>query len=288
MIDVENFLLEKGQRTEAALEGYIQRWTGVPPLLEEAMRYSLFAGGKRLRPALALGAAEMVCGDDSAALPAACALEMIHTYSLIHDDLPSMDDDDLRRGRPTLHKAYDEATAILAGDGLLTMAFDVMAEAGNLAALRELAQAAGVSGMAGGQFLDLQSEGSTIPLAALRHLHACKTGALIRGAVRIGAMLGGADAVRLDALTAYAENIGLAFQIADDILDVTGDESAIGKRIGSDAANGKNTYVSLLGLADAQSLAQDAKTQAIEALREFGPEGDGFRALARFIVDRKH
>lgn len=287
-MDVNAFLRDKGQRTEAALETCIQHWQGVPELLEEAMRYSLFAGGKRLRPALALGAAEVICGSDAVALPAACALEMIHTYSLIHDDLPAMDNDDLRRGKPTLHRAYDEATAILAGDGLLTMAFDVIAATGNMDAVRELAQAAGVAGMVGGQFIDLQSEGQHLALDAMKNLHAHKTGALIRGAVRIGAMLAGANEPQLAALTAYGEHIGLAFQIADDILDVTGDEAALGKPVGSDVANDKSTYVALLGIAEAQALAHETTQHALDALSSFGAEAEMFRAIARFMVERRH
>lgn len=287
-MDVEAFLLEKGQRTEAALESYIQHWHGVPDRLEEAMRYSLFAGGKRLRPALALGAAEAISGNDAVALPAACALEMIHTYSLIHDDLPAMDNDDLRRGKPALHRAYDEATAILAGDGLLTMAFDAIADTGSVDAVRELARAAGVAGMVGGQFIDLRSEGQHLPLDAMKQLHARKTGALIRGAVRLGALLAGADAGQLAALTLYGEHIGLAFQIADDILDVTGDEAAIGKPVGSDRINDKSTYVSLLGIGQARALAGDAMQGALNALDGFEAEAGMLRALARFIVTRKH
>ena len=284
---LEQWLKEKGAKTEQALDAYVKAWTGAPELLVEAARYSLFAGGKRLRPALALGAAEIVAGDDAPALPSACALEMIHTYSLIHDDLPAMDNDDLRRGRPTLHKVYGDATAILAGDALLTMAFDVLAEANNIQVIKEVAQAAGAGGMVGGQVIDLQSEGKRLELDALRQLHSCKTGALIRVAVRAGAILAGADSGDLEALTRYGEQIGLAFQIADDILDVTGTEENLGKPIGSDVANEKSTYPALLGLDKSRELAQNAVDAALEALHPFGPEANTFRQLATYIVERK-
>lgn len=284
--NVSEFLADCATRTEARMRELLWRETTAPRGLVEAMEYSLMAGGKRLRPALALGAARATGGPEAAALPAACALEMIHTYSLIHDDLPAMDNDDLRRGRPTAHKAFGEATAILAGDSLLTLAFEVLAEAGNPAVIREIAHASGVCGMAGGQYVDLQSEGKRLTLEALRNIHRCKTGALIRVAVRAGALATNAPAPALEALTAYGEHIGLAFQIADDILDVVGDEAAIGKRVGSDEANEKATYPALLGLEQSRQLAREAADAAIAALAGFGPEADIFRALADFIVDR--
>lgn len=286
-MDAKTFLTDKAVKTEEALKRYVSSWDGVPDQLLEAMRYSLFAGGKRLRPALALGAAEIVAGDDAVALPVACALEMIHTYSLIHDDLPAMDNDDLRRGKPTLHKVYGESTAILAGDGLLTMAFDVAAEAGNIAVIRELAQAAGVAGMVGGQQLDLEAEGKQCTIEELKRVHACKTGALIRAAVRMGAILGGADAAALAALTAYGEYAGLAFQIADDILNVVGDAAIIGKPVGSDAVHEKSTYPALLGLDRARELAAEAVHAAIEAIEPFGADADAFRVLAQYVIDRE-
>lgn len=283
---VHAFLAEKAEKTERAMDRYLSQWTGAPEQLRDAMRYSVFAGGKRLRPALALGAAEIVSGSDAAALPAACALEMIHTYSLIHDDLPAMDNDDLRRGKPTLHRVFGEATAILAGDGLLTMAFDVAAETGNVAVIRELAQAAGVEGMVGGQQLDMEGESKTLTLEEIRRIHACKTGALIRAAVRMGGLLGGADAGAMHCLTQYGEKIGLAFQIADDILNVVGTEEVIGKPVGSDAEQGKSTYPALLGLAQARALAVETAEAAIAALDVFGAPAESFRALARYIVER--
>lgn len=285
-MDAESFLRAKGEKTEAVLGALLDSWSDAPEGLLEAMRYSLLGGGKRLRPALALGTAELLTGDDTPAMPAACAIEMIHTYSLIHDDLPAMDDDDLRRGRPTLHKVCGEANAILAGDTLLTMAFDVAAEPGDARVVREIAQAAGVRGMAGGQYLDLATEGRPATLEELQRIHARKTGALIRAAVRCGALLSRADSPALDALTAYAEHIGLAFQIADDILDVTGDEAALGKPVGSDAAKHKATYPAMLGLDESARLADEAMARALAALDAFGPEADNFRALARYIVAR--
>jgi geranylgeranyl diphosphate synthase type II len=250
------------------------------------MAYSLFAGGKRLRPGLALGACELLCGDDTPALPAACAIEMIHTYSLIHDDLPAMDDDDLRRGMPTCHVKFGEAMAILAGDTLMTMAFDVLADTGRTDVIREIARASGVNGMAGGQILDLEAEENPVDLAGLQAIHRAKTGALIRCSVRSGGMLGGADAAQLDALTRYGEAIGLAFQIADDVLDIVGNEADIGKPVGSDAKQHKVTYPVLVGIDESRRLATEAMDEAIAALDLFGGGADTLRDLARYIVVR--
>ncbi len=285
-MNAEAFLSGKSAGTEAALHALVAEWSDAPTRLVEAVSYSLFAGGKRLRPALALGACELVCGSDAPALPAACALEMVHTYSLIHDDLPAMDDDDLRRGRPTSHKVFGEATAILAGDALLTMAFEVAARTGNIAIVTELARAAGIAGMVGGQQMDMEAEGREISLAELRGIHACKTGALIRCAVRCGAMAGDANNVQLDALSAYGEHLGLAFQIVDDLLDVTGDAEKLGKATGADAAHVKATYPALLGLEEARRLAAQTIDAALESLAAFGPEADAFRALAQFVINR--
>ncbi|HIJ65771.1 MAG TPA: polyprenyl synthetase family protein [Candidatus Hydrogenedentes bacterium] len=285
-MSVKEFLAAKAAKVDQALETYVTSWGEAPATLLAAIRYSLFAGGKRLRPALALGAAEIVSGDDAVALPAACAIEMIHTYSLIHDDLPAMDDDHLRRGKPTLHHVHDEGIAILAGDGLLTMAFDVVAHTEHAGVVAEIARAAGVEGMVGGQVIDMESEGRTLTIEALRRLHSRKTGALIRVSVRSGAILAGADAECLDALTRYGEHIGLAFQIADDILDVVGSEATLGKPVGSDAANHKSTYPRLVGLVSARDLAEKAVADAVQALQLFGDEADVFRALARFVIER--
>ncbi len=286
MSAAEDFLRAKSLRTEEALHEVVAGWRGAPPRLVEAVRHSLFAGGKRLRPALALGACELVRGVDTPALPAACALEMIHTYSLIHDDLPAMDDDDLRRGRPTCHKVFGEATAILAGDALLTMAFDTAAETESVEVVRELARAAGICGMAGGQQLDMDAEGKALTLDELRRVHALKTGALIRAAARCGALCGGADAAGTEALAEYGARLGLAFQITDDILDVTGDAAALGKRTGADAAHTKATYPGLAGLDASRRLAEEAVDGAVAALEGFGPEAAPLRDLARFVLER--
>ncbi len=280
------FLETKAARVEAAMRGWFDTWHGAPPRLVEAMAYSLFAGGKRLRPGLALGACELIRGDDTPALPAACAIEMIHTYSLIHDDLPAMDDDDLRRGMPTCHVKFGEAMAILAGDTLMTMAFDVLADTGRTDVIREIARASGVNGMAGGQILDLEAEENPVDLAGLQAIHRAKTGALIRCSVRSGGMLGGADAAQLDALTRYGEAIGLAFQIADDVLDIVGNEADIGKPVGSDAKQHKITYPVLVGIDESRRLATEAMDEAIEALNLFGGDADTLRDLARYIVSR--
>jgi geranylgeranyl diphosphate synthase, type II len=282
----ESFLAEKAAKTEAALLAILRDLGTIPESLRAAMEYSLMAGGKRLRPALALGAADLVAGDDAVALPVACGLEMIHTYSLIHDDLPSMDNDDLRRGKPTLHKAHGEALAILAGDALLTLAFDVIAQTGDVRVVSEIARAAGAQGMAGGQVMDLESEDKQLTLGELRKLHEAKTGALICVSVRAGAILAGADADLLEALTQYGDHIGLAFQIADDILDVVGAEEALGKPVGSDEGNQKATYPAVVGLDRSRLLAQEAAASAVGALEGFGPEADIFRDLAQFIVER--
>jgi len=269
------------------MQAYFGSWTGVPPVLCQAMRYSLFAEGKRLRPALALGAAEIICGDDSVALPASCAIETIHCYSLIHDDLPAMDDDDLRRGKPTLHKVYGEGVAILAGDALMAVAFDMAAQANDIRIVHEIAQAAGPAGMAGGQYLDLESEEKRLSLDELRVLHLRKTGDLIRAAVRCGAILAGADAAELAALSEFGTHIGLAFQIADDILDVVGTEQSLGKAVGRDAAQAKSTYPAVVGLDRSRELANESAEAAVGALAPFGVEANAFRELARFIVERE-
>ncbi len=285
-MNAEDFLRDKSARAETALHALVDSWTDAPSRLVEAVAYSLFAGGKRLRPALALGACELICGDDSAALPAACALEMVHTYSLIHDDLPAMDDDDLRRGRPTSHRMFGEATAILAGDALLTMAFEAAAATGNPAVVTELARAAGIAGMVGGQQMDMEAEGRDVTLAELRGIHACKTGALIRCAVRCGALAGNAASAQLEALSLYGEHLGLAFQIADDLLDVTGDAAKLGKKTGADAAHVKATYPALLGVDEAQRLARQTIDAALDSLSGFGPNAESFRSLAEFVINR--
>jgi geranylgeranyl diphosphate synthase type II len=269
----------------------------IPEELLAAMQYSLDAGGKRLRPGLCLAFARLHGAAEEAAMPFACALEFIHTYSLIHDDLPAMDNDDLRRGKPSNHKVFGEAAAILAGDGLLTEAFGLMAgsapgvpEAARLAAIAEIARAAGAAGMVGGQALDMEYTGKIdVPLIKLRDMHARKTGALITAACAAGAMLAGADPGGVENARAYGREIGMAFQIVDDILDVTGDTASLGKPVGSDQDKGKTTYPSLLGLAQSAELARDCATRAKAALAGYsGDSADFLRELADFVVDRVH
>ena len=266
--------------------------TRCPERLGRAMAYSLMAGGKRLRPVLCLLAAEACGGAAEAALPAACALEMVHTYSLIHDDLPAMDDDDLRRGRPTCHKAFDEATAILAGDGLLTLAFEVVARhvrpaEAAVACTRILAEAAGPEGMVGGQMADLQAEGrDDATLDALEFIHRRKTGALLRAALRMGGIVAGADETSLRALDTYGRAVGLAFQIIDDLLDVQGDEAKLGKRVNKDSQLGKWTYPGLLGIEGSRQRARQLADEATRALAPLGPRGERLRALALDLLER--
>ncbi len=263
-----------------------------PSRLSSAMRYSVLAGGKRLRPLLCVLAAEACGGNRDQALPAACALEMVHTYSLIHDDLPAMDDDDLRRGRPTCHKAFDEATAILAGDGLLTLAFQVLAERvrPELAAVRcvrALAEAAGPEGMVGGQMADLAAEGRRDGTPeALEAIHRRKTGALLRASLRMGAHVAGASQEEVEALDRYGEAIGLAFQIVDDLLDVQGDEAKLGKRVGKDSELGKWTYPGFLGVEGSRLRARQLADEAVAALAPLGTRGDRLRALAVDLLER--
>jgi geranylgeranyl diphosphate synthase type II len=290
------YLEERQRLVDAALDRCLPPATAFPPTIHEAMRYSVFAGGKRLRPVLTLAAAEAAGGRPDEALPAALAFELIHTYSLIHDDLPCMDDDDLRRGKPTSHKVYGEAIAILAGDALLTHAFRLLGDPGLAArldaarlawVLREVADGAGSAGMVGGQVLDIQAEDRAADLAAVERLHRHKTGALIRSAVRAGAIVGGADEPALDSLTRFAEAIGLAFQIVDDILNVEGDPASLGKSAGSDARRKKATYPGLAGLEAARARAAALAAAAQAAVRPLGEQAWPLRALAEFVVARR-
>ena len=259
------------------------------------MRYSVMAGGKRLRPILCLAAHDAVGGRVDGVLTVACALEMIHSYSLIHDDLPAMDDDAIRRGKPTCHVAFDEATAILAGDALLTLAFASMSAAGAadranaaqwLTVIDLIAEAAGGSGMVGGQILDMMAEEQPVDLAQLQRMQRMKTGALIQTSVRAGALLAEADRTQLDQLDTYASNIGQAFQIADDVLNVEGDPARLGKAVGSDAARNKTTYPSLLGLDASKTLAREKIDQALNALAIFDNRAEPLRAIARYVIER--
>ncbi len=278
---------------ERALQAELDRTDILDDKLRASMAYSLMAGGKRLRPILLMAAADAVGADGTKFITAACALEMIHTYSLIHDDLPAMDNDDYRRGKLTNHKAYDEGTAILAGDALLTLAFTVILRQQDVPAERllrvvdEMSRAAGAEGMVGGQMLDLEAENRRISMEELRRIHMGKTGALFRAALRSGAILAGASEQQLAALTAYADHFGLAFQITDDILDVVGTAEDIGKPVGSDEKNHKSTYVTLTSLDEARSLARQTVESAVDALHIFGDEAAFLRELVLYLVRRK-
>ena len=265
-------------------------------LIYQAMRYSVINGGKRVRPLLVYAACEALGGKVERADAAACAVELIHAYSLVHDDLPAMDDDDLRRGQPTTHKAFDEASAILAGDGLQTLAFEVLADAQRnpldaevrLSMISSLAKAAGPAGMVGGQAIDLGSVGQWLDQSALETMHRHKTGALIEASVRLGALASGeADNLTLRALQEYAQAVGLAFQVQDDILDVESDTATLGKTQGKDEANHKPTYPALLGLDKAKAYALELRDLALHALRPFGESAEPLRDLARYIVERR-
>ena len=291
-----NFKAEWKKRADLVEEGILRELKKVPAYdetLEKAMEYSLMAGGKRLRPVLLMAAADAVGKDGAAFLTTGCAIEMIHTYSLIHDDLPAMDNDDYRRGKPTNHKVFGDGIAVLAGDALLTLAFEVMLRQEGAApetlvtVVSEMSRAAGPYGMVGGQVLDIEGEGRRLDLTALRKIHMGKTGALFCAAIRSGAILAGAKEEELAALTLYAERFGLAFQITDDILDVTGDEAAIGKPVGSDVRNEKATYVTLTSLEEAKKLAEDAVEEAVAALDIFGERAAFLRDLALFLLGRK-
>ncbi|MDD4752264.1 MAG: polyprenyl synthetase family protein [Desulfitobacteriaceae bacterium] len=267
-----------------------------PEVLFEAMRYSVFAGGKRLRPVLFLASIEAVGENSEGMLPFACALELIHTYSLIHDDLPAMDNDDFRRGLLTCHKKYGEAQAILAGDSLLTYAFNLMLKVREnsivperlLEAIDEVALGAGIRGMIVGQVVDIEAENREISLDELKYIHRYKTGALFRATLRSGAILAEAKKSQLEALTEYAEQFGLAFQITDDILDVIGDEDKLGKPIGSDVKNHKSTYPALIGLEKAKIQAEEAVERAIQSLKNFNSDADPLREMAKLIIAREN
>ena len=291
-MELKKIWQERSALVEAQLVKELNEANPLDKTLCESMKYSLMAGGKRLRPVLLMAAADAVGAKGTDYLTTGCAMEMIHTYSLIHDDLPAMDDDDYRRGKLTNHKVYGAGMATLAGDALLTLAFEVMLRQQGVSAetlvqvVREISQAAGPDGMGGGQALDLESEGKQISMETMKKIHLGKTGALFRAAIRSGAILGGASEDELQALTVYADNFGLAFQITDDILDVIGDEKVIGKPVGSDEKNHKSTYVTLTSLEEAQRLAQEAVDTAIDALKIFGEEADFLRELVAYLMKR--
>lgn len=295
-VDLAPYLETCRRRVDRQLDRVLPPEGAFPDVLHRAMRYSTLAGGKRVRAALAIASAEACGRDDDAVLPAAAALELIHAYSLIHDDLPAMDDDDIRRGRPTNHKVFGEAMAILAGDALLTLAFHVLADDGlnpNLGALdrirviQEIGRAAGHGGLVGGQAVDVASEGLHADMAVLEYIHTHKTGALIRAAVRAGAIVGGAGESDFAALSGFGEKVGLAFQIVDDLLDVEGDPAVMGKGVGGDSQKRKQTYPRLLGLVESRGLAKELVEKALGDVERFDERAGPLRAMARFIVERK-
>lgn len=285
--EFEKALTAKQEKTERYLQTALPEDGLLQKTVTEAMAYSLLSGGKRIRPVLVLATCEALSGNEDAALPFAAALEMIHTYSLIHDDLPAMDNDDLRRGKPTNHKVYGEATAILAGDALLNYAFETALaapfdERGKIAILTVLARAAGVYGMIGGQTVDLEGEKRALTFDELRHMHAMKTGALISAAVAIGALAAGKSE---DTFASYAENLGLAFQLKDDILDATSTTEALGKPVGSDEKNEKSTFIRLCGMDETKRMLEDATKSAIDGLNG---ESEFLEMFARYLLERKN
>lgn len=290
--DLKQYLERRRIIVEAALENVLPESEGPEARVVEAMRYSLFAGGKRFRPILCLAAAEAVGEEIEAAMPAACALEMIHTYSLIHDDLPAMDDDDLRRGKPTSHVVFGEAIAILAGDGLLTEAFVLLSDYHTLLPERALkligviARAASYRGMVGGQVVDMLSQNKPASLETVQQMHSRKTAALISAAAESGALAGRGSDDQVEALARYGRAIGLAFQIADDILDIEGDTAVLGKTAGSDVARGKVTYPAVAGLEGSRQTARELVKDALVALESFDQRADPLRSLAEYIIIR--
>jgi geranylgeranyl diphosphate synthase type II len=294
-MDLQNYLREKKAAVEQELGSVIAPESAYPASIHKAMRYCLFAGGKRLRPILALAAAEAVGGDWQSILREACALELIHTYSLVHDDLPAMDNDDYRRGAPTTHMVFGEALAILAGDALLTEAFKLLAgglasgkhsAAQLLAVIELLAEACGSRGLIGGQVVDLESEGKVLDEGVLDYIHRHKTGRLIIASIELGARLAGGAAEQLQCLRNYGAAIGLAFQIADDILDVVGSSASLGKETGSDEKKQKATWPALCGLAEAERRQRALCEEAVAALAAFDEKADPLRSIARYIIER--
>lgn len=295
MLDFTAQLTIVAEQVEQGLERLLPLPEGEHAVIAEAMRYAALGGGKRLRPFLTIETTRMLGGDLEAALVVGCALECLHVYSLVHDDLPCMDDDDLRRGRPTVHKAYDEAIAVLAGDGLLTHAFALLGQetAHKDPAIRsrlicELAEKGGVSGMIGGQVIDITVSESDRDEALITRLQAMKTGALIDFAVRAGGIISGVGKDELEALSAYARDMGLAFQIQDDVLDVEGDAALMGKAVGKDEDLGKATFVSLLGLKEAKDMAQALGTSAKDHLSSFGDRAQTLKDTVDFVLHRQH
>ncbi len=295
-MDLKTYLDEKRAMVEEALGGIFPAPEGPAADITRAMAYSLFAGGKRLRPILCMAGAEAVGGEGQDVLPVACAIELIHTYSLIHDDLPVMDNDDMRRGKPTNHKVFGEAMALLAGDGLLTEAFHVMTRAdfenrvkprALLTVIGLIAKAAGYGGMVGGQVVDIQSEGKEVDLSVVEFIHTHKTAAMIAASVSSGAILVGAEEDQVKALTSYGQDIGLAFQVYDDLLDIEGDSRELGKNVGSDARQGKITYPTVAGLNRSREIQGELVERAIESLKPFDHRADPLRHIARYIIERR-
>lgn len=291
--DLNSYLSSKRKQINQALDSI---FANTSSKIVKAMKYSLMAGGKRIRPVLCVAAAETVGGPNQDVIHAACALEMIHTYSLIHDDLPAMDNDDIRRGQPTCHMAFDEATAILAGDALLTLAFEVLSSTefvqdnhvrNWMKVINTLSTAAGYKGMIEGQMQDMAGEGHLLCLEDLENMHALKTGALIEASVMVGAILGKGSPVQIQQLKTYSKNIGLAFQVTDDLLDVEGDPNVMGKDAGSDQARSKSTYPALLGIEQSKQFAKKLVNNALKALDYFDNKAQPLRAIAYYIVDRK-
>ncbi|MGI9086443.1 MAG: polyprenyl synthetase family protein [Chthoniobacterales bacterium] len=293
-MELKAYLAARQKEVERALDGYLPKESVKPATIHKAMRYSLFAGGKRLRPSLCLAAAEACRGKIADALPLACALECIHTYSLVHDDLPSMDNDDFRRGRPTCHKVFGNGIAVLAGDALLTVAFEIVAQAKGSrrydlrALLAEISDAASSRKLIAGQVADLEGEGKTITRAQLRYIHENKTAALLATSVRLGAMSANAGAKELAAITEFGRSLGLAFQVIDDILDVTQTSEKLGKSAGKDVAAQKATYPAVIGLEKSRVEARRLTNRAHAALGAFGKEGDVLRAMASYLLEREY
>jgi len=293
-MDLKKYLARHARAVDAALNRYLPRDNAKPATIHEAMRYSLFAGGKRLRPILTLAAAETCGGAVKDAIPAACAVECIHTYSLVHDDLPCMDDDDLRRGRPTNHKVYGEGVAVLAGDALLTIAFEILAKVKPVsrhpvaAHIAELAHASGSRWLIGGQVADLEGEGKRLSGDELKFIHRCKTAALLTSSIRLGGMCANATTQQLKSLTDFGQALGLAFQVIDDILDVTQTTEKLGKTAGKDVKAIKATYPAIFGLDHSRTEAHRLTRKAHAALKPFGAKADTLRALADYLLERDY
>jgi geranylgeranyl diphosphate synthase, type II len=294
-VNLKKYLQTRQKEIDRSLDRYLPKARTKPATLHKAMRYSLFAGGKRLRPILCLAAAEACRGDVNNALPLACAVECIHTYSLVHDDLPSMDNDDFRRGRPTCHKVFGDGIAVLAGDALLTIAFEIVSTAkpapryGISIFLREVAVAAGSQRLIAGQVADLEAEGKRVKRDQLRFIHENKTAAMLKSSVRLGAMSANADARKLSAITQFGERLGLAFQVIDDILDVTQTSEILGKSAGKDVAAKKATYPAVIGLEKSRAEARRLTRQAHDALSVFrGDDAEALHALANYLLEREY